>query len=110
MHLRKDRDAQGHFYRQHQLPPDPEISQERIVDITHLSDLVDYLIKLMGVDHVGMGGDVNGIDDHQWPSGMDHIGELPNLTAELLRRGFGEDELEKLLASNWRRVYSGGKG
>ena len=51
------------------------------------------------------GGSVNGITAHSWPAGCDHVGELPHLTAELLRRGWNEDALEKFLAGNWQRVF-----
>jgi membrane dipeptidase len=59
----------------------------------------------MGIEHVGLGGDVNGITPHSWPLGMDHVGELPHLTAELLRRGWREPDIEKFLSDNWLRVW-----
>jgi len=105
MRFRRDRDAQEEFYRRHGLPPDPEMPIDRPVNVGHLADLVDYLVNLVGVEHVAIGGDVNGIDDHQWPKGMDHIGHLPRLTAELLCRGYRADALEKILSGNWMRVY-----
>jgi len=105
MRLRKNRDAQDEFFRKNSLPPDPEMPADRPVGVGHLADLVDYLANLMGGEHVAIGGDVNGIDDHQWPEGMDHIGHLPRLTAELLRRGYGADVLQKILSGNWTRVY-----
>jgi membrane dipeptidase len=63
------------------------------------------MVKVMGVEHVGLGGDVNGITLDSWPLGMDHVGQLPRLTAELLRRGYVEEDLERLLARNWLRVF-----
>lgn len=70
--------------------------------------MIDYLVRLVGIDHVGLGPDVNGIDDDQWPEGLDHIGQLPRLTAELLRRKWPEEKLCKLLSDNWRRVFARG--
>jgi membrane dipeptidase len=108
MRLRKNAEAQEKFYRQHNLPPEPGSQQQQREPrgtVSHLADLVEYLVRLVGMEHVGIGGDVNGID-RDWPTGMQHTGELPHLTAELLRRGYKEDRLRKLLSDNWRRVYS----
>ena len=69
-------------------------------------DNVDHIAKLVGIDHVGLGPDVNGIDDDQWPAEMNHIGDLPLLTAELLRRGYDEPQLRKLYSDNLRGVYA----
>lgn len=105
MKLRRDQKEQETFFEEHKLPPDPAISATPSVNIANLADVVDYLIKICGNEHVGIGGDVNGIDSHQWPEGMSHVGELPNLTAELLSRGYTHEQLAKLLSANWRRVY-----
>lgn len=103
--LRKDKEAQERFYRQNGLPPEPTPSTERIATLVHMADVFDYLIKLLGDDHVAVGGDVNGIGNDQWPLGMDHIGELPNLTAMLLKRGYSRERLGKILCANWLRMY-----
>ena len=105
--LRKNRDAQQRFYEEHDLPPDPSppAAAERIATAADLADQVEYLVNVMGIEHVGLGGDVNGIEAHQWPVGLDHVGELPHLTAELLRRGWREDDLDKFLSRNWYRVF-----
>ena len=75
----------------------------RVVD---LADTLDYLIKVAGEEHVGLGGDVNGIDWHQWPADKRHVGELPHLTAELRRRRYSERRLRRIYWENWRRVFS----
>ena len=106
--LRNDPAMQAKFYRDRNLPAEPKPEPIRGASLTHLADLVDYLVKLVGIDHVGLGPDVNGIDDDQWPEGLDHIGQLPLLTAELLRRGYREEPLRKLLSDNWRRVFAKG--
>ena len=98
-------EAEQSFYRAHDLPPDPALPHGRIATIAHLADLVDYLVNLVGHEHVGLGGDVGGIGADQWPLGMDHTGHLPRLTAELFSRGYGEDSLRCILSDNWRRVY-----
>jgi len=63
-------------------------------------------LRSVGIDHMGLGGDIDGIEDHQWPVGMDHLGHLPRLTAELLRRGFSGADLAKFLGENWRRALA----
>jgi len=105
MRLRRNAEEQEKFFREAGLPPEPPPSKERIATVRDLADVIGYLVNLAGIEHVGLGGDVNGIGLDQWPVGMDHVGELPNLTAELLRRGYHEPSLEKILAANWLRVY-----
>lgn len=107
--LRNDPAAREKFSRDHQLPPESglaEVHRMRGATLTDLAQVIDYLVKLVGIDHVGLGPDVNGIDDDAWPEGMDHIGQLPRLTAELLRRGYTEPQLRKLLSDNWRRAFT----
>ena len=98
-------EAEQSFYRAHNLPPDPAPPHGRIATVAHLADLVDYLVNLVGHEHVGLSGDIGGIGADQWPLGMDHVGHLPRLTAELLGRGYDEDSLRCILSDNWRRVY-----
>lgn len=84
---------------------EPPVSQERIGSVMDMADHLDHMVNVMGIEHVGLGGDVNGITMHAWPAGCNHVGELPHLTAELMRRGWSNDALQKFLADNWRRVF-----
>ncbi|MCE9604347.1 MAG: dipeptidase [Planctomycetia bacterium] len=104
--LREDQAARDRFYHDHNLPADPVVLTIRGANVRHLADAVDYLVRLVGIEHVGLGPDVNGIDDDQWPAEMNHIGDLPMLTAELLRRGYDEPQLRKLYSDNLGRVYA----
>ncbi len=61
---------------------------------------------IVGIDHVGLGGDVNGIGLESRPLGMDHLGQLPNLTAELMRRKWKLEHLRKFLSENWCRMFA----
>lgn len=81
---------------------------QRVATVSQLADIVEYLVALVGEEHVGIGGDVNGIDDYQWPVEMPNIAQLPRLTMELLRRGWAIDTLRALLGDNWLRVYRAG--
>ncbi|MCE9603656.1 MAG: dipeptidase [Planctomycetia bacterium] len=105
MKLRRDKQAQEQFYQDRKLPPDVATPTTRAAALGDLADTIDYLIDTVGIDHVGLGTDINGIDADQWPQGIDHMGDLPVLTAELLRRGYSVDRLRKLLSDNGHRAY-----
>ncbi|HEV7889241.1 MAG TPA: dipeptidase [Pyrinomonadaceae bacterium] len=74
----------------------PEVPVARVVD--H----IDHIVKLVGVEHVGVGSDFDGIQ--ATPAGLSSVADLPNLTAELLRRGYTEDDVTKILGGNILRV------
>jgi membrane dipeptidase len=59
-------------------------------------------MKVAGEDHVGIGGDLDGISTT--PVGLESVADYPNLFAELLRRGHSEQQLEKLAGLNVLRV------
>jgi membrane dipeptidase len=72
------------------------------VTLAHLVDHIDYIVKLVGVDHVGMGSDFDGIG--ATPQGLTSVADLPHLTEELLRRGYTEADVDKILGGNILRV------
>ena len=61
-------------------------------------DHIDHIVKVAGVDHVGIGSDFDGIS--QWPVGLDDVSSYPRLTDELLRRGYSEADIHKILGGN----------
>lgn len=67
-----------------------------------LIDHFDYVAKLIGVDHVGIGSDFDGIN--VTPLDMDDVTYLPNITRELLRRGYSPENVKKILGENFLRV------
>jgi len=67
-----------------------------------IADHIDHVIKVAGVDHVGLGSDFDGIDSA--PRGMEDASKLPNLVRELARRGYSEEDLEKIVGGNLLRV------
>jgi membrane dipeptidase len=81
----------------------PSVSVSRIVD--H----IDHIVKLVGVDYVGIGSDFDGVQ--ATASDLSTVADLPNLTNELLRRGYSESDIEKILGGNMLRVMEqqGGK-
>jgi membrane dipeptidase len=67
-----------------------------------LMDHFDYVAKLIGVDHVGIGSDFDGI--RVTPKNMDDVTYLPEITKELLKRGYSEKDVKKILGGNFMRV------
>jgi membrane dipeptidase len=75
----------------------PHVSWERIVD--H----IDHAVKLVGADHVGLGSDFDGAD---MPEGLEDCSKLPKITEALLRRGYSEADVRKILGENTLRVMA----
>ncbi len=67
-----------------------------------LADHIDHVVEVAGIDHVGLGSDFDGAPS--FPEGMADVGDYPNLTVELARRGYSETELRKVLGENALRV------
>lgn len=74
------------------------------VGISDVADHIDHLVKAMGVDHVGIGADLDGID--ATPTGLEGVETYPRLIAELLRRGHSEADCEKIAGGNVLRVLA----
>jgi len=66
------------------------------------ADHIDHIRKAAGIDHVGLGGDFDGITTV--PKGLEDVSTYPALTAELLRRGYSEEDVKKVLGLNILRV------
>jgi membrane dipeptidase len=78
-----------------QFGPPPVVSWERIVD--H----IDRIVRLTGPDHVALGSDFDGA---AMPEGMEDVTRLPRITEALLRRGYSESDVRKILGGNLLRV------
>lgn len=72
------------------------------VSVTRLVDHIDHIVKLVGVDHVGIGSDFDGVQSTL--SNLPDVASLPNLTRELLKRGYSEEDVGKILGGNMLRV------
>ena len=70
--------------------------------VAHMVDHIDHIVRLVGVDHVGIGSDFDGIQATLFD--LASVADLPNLTRELLRRGYSESDVEKILGGNMLRV------
>ena len=64
---------------------------------------IDYLVEKVGVDYVGLGSDFDGTGG--LPLGLEGVDKISNITEELLNRGYKEREIEKILGSNFLRVF-----
>ncbi len=65
-------------------------------------DHIDHIAKVAGVDHVGIGSDFDGISST--PVGLEDVSKFPNLVAGLLKRGYSEQDVRKILGENVLRV------
>jgi membrane dipeptidase len=80
---------------QNPLPPLP---------LAKLVDHIDHIVKVAGIDHVGLGADFDGAND--FPQGARDVSMLPNITYELLKRGYSEPDIRKILGENFLRVFA----
>jgi len=69
-----------------------------------LIDHIDHIAKVAGVDHVGLGSDYDGVSG-ALPQGIDSAADLPKITQALLDRGYGADDIRKILGGNLMRVF-----
>jgi membrane dipeptidase len=72
--------------------------------LSKLIDHIDYIVKVAGIDHVGLGADFDGALD--FPEGAQDVSMLPNITYELLKRGYSERDIRKILGENFLRVFA----
>ena len=89
--LARDRVRREEFLKR--LPP---------VSVARIVDHIDHVVKLVGIDHVGIGSDFDGVQ--VVPADLKSVADLPNLTTELLRRGYSESDIDKILGGNMLRV------
>ena len=88
--------AREEFMEIYKKYPRPSASVEDMVD--H----IDYVKELIGVDYIGIGTDFDGGGSLE---GCDDVSEMPNVTRELLKRGYTEEEIEKIWGGNLMRVF-----
>ena len=66
---------------------------------------LNYGVKLVGIDHVGLGSDFDGVSGNL-PEGLRNVADYPNLIAALQARGYADEDLKKILGGNLLRVWS----
>jgi membrane dipeptidase len=89
-----DFDARPEAERKGQTAPKATLAQ--------VADHIDHIRKVAGIDHIGLGGDFDGISSVI--VGLEDVSTYPALTAELLRRGYRDDDVKKILGLNVLRV------
>lgn len=70
--------------------------------LSMLLDHLDHIVKLIGVDHVGLGSDFDGINSA--PQQLDDVTNMPLITKELLQRGYSKKDIRKILGGNFLRL------
>lgn len=66
------------------------------------ADCIDHMVKIAGIDHVGIGSDFDGINIV--PRGLEDVSKMPNLTLALLKRGYSEGDIKKIMGGNFLRI------
>lgn len=74
-------------------------------DVERVADHIDRVVKLAGIDHVGIGSDYDGVGD-SLPIGLKDVSDYPNLIYVLLKRGYSESDIEKICSGNVFRVWN----
>jgi membrane dipeptidase len=98
-------------------PNDPKRVQQEIdawrkandpgkTPLSVLMDHIDHIVKVAGIDHVGIGSDFDGVPLTGLPEGMEDISKLPTLTYELMKRGYSDGDIKKVLGENLLRVMT----
>ena len=73
-----------------------------VTTLAMVADHIDHIARVAGHDHVGIGGDFDGVPD--LPVGLENVSKYPALFAELARRGWSDQNLRKLAGENFLRV------
>ncbi len=71
-------------------------------NVGHLVDHIDHIVRVAGIEHVGLGSDFDGV--FLVPEGLDDVSKYPAITEELVRRGYGDEDVIKILGGNMLRV------
>jgi membrane dipeptidase len=74
-------------------------------DVERVADHIDRVVRLAGIDHVGIGSDYDGVGD-TLPIGLKDVSDYPNLIYVLLKRGYSDEDIEKICSKNVFRVWN----
>ncbi|MBI3788568.1 MAG: membrane dipeptidase [Ignavibacteriales bacterium] len=92
----KGREYAEQYHKDHPIPF-PEVSI--------VAEHIDHVAKLVGVDYVGIGSDFDGVGD-SLPIGLKDVSQYPNLIYELLKKGYSDNDIQKICGGNLLRVWS----
>lgn len=94
-------ESEDFWYERIQILQDDLLSVAPPVDL--LLDHIDYIVNLIGVDHVGLGSDLDGVS--VLPRGIEDATRFPVITEKLLERGYSRSDVRKILGENFKRVF-----
>lgn len=119
--ITKNREDYQAKWRQYQednniTPGDPNFKKEekkfrktydapRYSDLVKVADHIDHIVRIAGIDHIGLGSDFDGVGD-SLPEGLKNVSQFPNLIDELLDRGYSREDIEKICYKNVWRVWN----
>ncbi len=86
------------YREQHGAPP--------IATLSDVADHIDYVARVAGYDHVGIGSDFYGATGDELIQGIEDVARFPDLIAELVRRGWSDENLAKLSRGNLLRAFA----
>jgi membrane dipeptidase len=86
------------FREEHGAPP--------LATLSHVADHIEHVAKIAGIDHVGIGSDFYGAQGDDLIEGLEDVSHFPDLVAELVRRGWSDEDLAKVSRENLLRVFS----
>jgi membrane dipeptidase len=77
----------------------PQVGAATVEDA---AQCIDHIVKVAGIDHVGIGSDFDGVSSV--PQGLEDVSKMPNLTAALLKRGYSQEDIQKIMGGNFLRL------
>ena len=93
----------GSYFLHEDFQNRPEGDTTNITTVQMVADHIDHVVKIAGIDHVGFGSDFDGVG--ALPIGLEDASKMPNLIAELIRRGYSDEEIAKVCYKNTFRVW-----
>lgn len=94
----------GYEIEEYLLNKYPQAASDLQPPLSLLIDHIDYIVKLIGVDHVGLGSDFDGISSA--PKELSDVTKMPLITKALLKRGYSKADVKKILGENFLRVFT----
>ncbi len=85
-----------------ELLPKSASDKRHVGDVKTICDHIDHIVKVAGIDHVGIGSDYDGVSF--LPKGLEDVSGYPNITQELLNRGYNKEKIHKVLGGNVLRA------
>jgi membrane dipeptidase len=90
------RDYENQFWKNNPIPKST---------VKDAADHIDHVVKLVGVDYVGIGSDFNGVREDFLTKGLEDCSKYPNLIYELLTRNYSDEDIKKIFGGNILRVW-----